>query len=101
MACPTNWVFPNATNKQRARESIFKRFSDIQRLRNRVFHHEPIWHLPDLAEQHELILETTGWISPAMLQMTLLLDRFASVYTMGPQRYTEELDSVAQSWSSK
>ena len=73
----------------------------IHRLRNRVFHHEPIWHLQDLELRHREILETIGWISPAVLAITRMLDRFSSVYTMGPQRYTEELDSVAQSWRAK
>ena len=93
-------VLPLATKKQRARESMFQRLSKIQKLRNRVFHHEPVWHLADLGEQHGLILETIGWISPAMLAMTRLLDRFDSVYTRGADHYARELDSIAQSWSS-
>ena len=94
-------VFPHCPRNQRTRQNGYVRLDRIRRLRNRVFHHEPIWHLPDLAEQHRLILEIIGWISPAMLAMTQMLDRFDSVYTMGPQPYTEELDSVAQSWSAK
>ena len=89
-------VFPNATKKQTSRERVFKRLFEIQKLRNRVFHHEPIWHLTDLEQQHGLILETIGWISPAVLAMTRMLDRFPSVYTMGPKRYTDELDFIAQ-----
>ena len=93
-------VFPRAPRRRRARRDISKRVDRIRRLRNRVFHHEPVWHLTDLTEQHSLILETIGWISPAVLEMTRLLDRFDSVYTMGPQRYTDELDAIAQNWSS-
>lgn len=72
----------------------------IRRLRNRVFHHEPVWHLRDLEEQHQRILETIGWISPAMPEMTRLIDRFDSVYTRGADHYATELDSVAQSWNA-
>ena len=93
-------VFPFATKKQRHREGIFQRLARIQRLRNRVFHHEPVWHLPDLPDQHQVILETIGWISPAMLEMTRLLDRFDSVYTTGADHYARELDSVAQNWGA-
>ena len=93
-------VFPHAPRRQRSRRDISKRVDRIRRLRNRVFHHEPIWHQTDLEQQHGLILETIGWISPAMLEMTRLLDRFPSVYTMGPQRYIEELESLARNWSS-
>ena len=93
-------VFPHAPRRQRARKEISKRVDRIRRLRNRVFHHEPIWHLQDLEQQHQQILETIGWISPAMLAMTRLLDRFPSVYTRGAQHYARELDSVAQNWSA-
>ena len=92
-------VFPLATKKQRARESAFQRLSQIQALRNRVFHHEPIWYLQDLEQQHRSILETIGWISPAMLAATRLLDRFTSVYTKGPQAHAEGLESIAQNWA--
>ena len=93
-------VFPYATKHQSSRELLYQRLNRIRRLRNRVFHHEPIWHLPDLPEQHRLILETIGWISPEMLAMTRLLDRFDSVYTRGADHYERELDSVAQNWGA-
>ena len=92
-------VFPYATKKQMAREQLYLRLDRIRRLRNRVFHHEPIWHLDDLSEQHQLILEIIGWISPAMLELTRLLDRFSSVYTRGAQPYATELESIAQNWT--
>ena len=91
-------VFPNAPAYLRKRDEIHARLDRIRRLRNRVFHHEPIWHLRDLPEQHRLILETIGWISPAMLAMTGLLDRFDNVYTGGTQPYVEGLKSVAENW---
>lgn len=93
-------VFPHAPRRLRSRSGLYERLDRIRRLRNRVFHHEPIWHLQDLEQQHELILETIGWISPAMLELTRLLDRFDSVYTMGAQHYAIELDSIAQNWSA-
>ena len=93
-------VFPFTTKKQRYRERLYLRLANIRKLRNRVFHHEPIWHLPDLPEQHRLILETIGWISPAMLAATKLLDRFDSVYTRGSQPYTAELETIAQNWNA-
>ena len=41
-------VFPYATKKQRAREHAYQRLVAIQKLRNRVFHHEPFWHMQEL-----------------------------------------------------
>ena len=92
-------VFPYSPRRQRARREISKRVDRIRRLRNRVFHHEPIWHWQDLEQQHQQILETIGWISPAMLAMTRLLDRFPSVYTRGGQPYAIELENIAQKWA--
>ena len=92
-------VFPYAPRRQRSRREISKRVDSIRRLRNRVFHHEPIWHWRDLPQQHQQILETIGWISPAMLAMTRLLDRFPSVYTRGAQPYATELENIAQNWA--
>ena len=93
-------VFPHAPRRLRQRSGIHARLDRIRRLRNRVFHHEPIWRLPDLLEQHQQILETIGWLSPAMLAATRLLDRFDSVYTRGARHYAAELDSIAQNWSA-
>ena len=92
-------VFPHAPVHLRKRKAIRSRLNHIRRLRNRVFHHEPVWHLPDLEQRHQEILETIGWISPAMLATTRLLDRFDSVYTSGAQSYQKELDSLAQNWA--
>ena len=93
-------VFPHAPRRQRKVKNLRSQLEIIRRLRNRVFHHEPIWHLPELEEQHRQILETIGWISPAMLAMTRLLDRFDSVYTRGSQPYATELESLARNWSA-
>ena len=92
-------TFPHAPRHLRERRGIRARLDRIRRLRNRVFHHEPIWHLRDLEQQHQLILETIGWISPAMLAVTRLLDRFPSVYTRGAQPYATELENIAQDWA--
>ena len=88
-------VFPYATRRQASREPVYQRLNRIRRLRNRVFHYEPIWHWPDLRERHRLILQTIGWISPAMLSLARLLDRFPSVYTGGIEPYANGIDNIA------
>lgn len=92
-------VFPHWVRGGRTRQNAYARLDRIRRLRNLVFHHGAIWHWRDLEHQHQLILETIGWISPAMLAMTRLLDRFPSVYTRGAQPYAMELENIAQSWA--
>lgn len=44
-----------------ARKRVHSRFNAIRRFRNRVAHHEPIFHA-DLEQTHEEILEACGWI---------------------------------------
>ena len=50
-------VFPHAPRRLRSRSGLHARLNRIRRLRNRVFHHEPVWRLPGLQEQHQAILE--------------------------------------------
>lgn len=60
-------LFPLATNKQR---DIFKIKSDlhsIRNLRNRVFHHEPIWHWHNLNEFVENLRNYILWMNTDLL----------------------------------
>jgi hypothetical protein len=71
----------------RSRRALFTRFDEIRKLRNRVFHHEPIWNLT-LKTEHGNIIESLGWLDPALQKVTKVLDRFPGVYT---QDYKNEL----------
>ena len=92
-------VFPHCPRGLRTRQKLYARLSEIRILRNRVFHHEPIWNLSDLPGRHGQILETIGWISPAMLALARLLDRFPGVYNGGAQPYQATLDAIARNWN--
>ena len=89
--------FAHAPKKQRSPKFLRTRLEKIRRLRNRVFHHEPIWHWTDLAEQHELIMETIDWTNPDMRRFVEMLDRFPETYARGAEFYEQELLSVFQS----
>ncbi len=75
--------FPHMPRTLRTRKNISKRFNAIRRLRNRVFHHEPIWHWQDLDKQHRNILEAIGWIEPAAKDFVMAIDRFPMQYRNG------------------
>jgi hypothetical protein len=46
-----------------ARQTVHNRMNDIRRFRNRVSHHEPIYHLsPD--QMHADIIQAIAWICP-------------------------------------
>jgi hypothetical protein len=78
-------VFPNVPEWARNRKFIYERFDEIRKLRNRIFHFEPIWNRPSLARDHEKILEALGWISPAMQAVLAICNRFPEVYARGYQ----------------
>lgn len=75
-------AFPYAEGLNRTRKNLFERFDEIRRLRNHVFHHEPIWHF-DLASKHGNTIEALGWLDPSLQNVTKVLDRFAAINNDG------------------
>lgn len=80
-------VFPHTPRRSRERSTLRARLDGIRRLRNRVFHFEPIWKLSGLKQRHFDILETIGWINPAFRDMTERVDRFNQVFDDGPTAF--------------
>ncbi len=74
-------AFPNAVGM--TRKQISDRFTAIKDLRNRVFHHEPIWYRPNLAQEHANILQAVRWISPPLNRGIQVVDSFADVHRHG------------------
>ncbi len=84
--------FPHMPRKMRTRKNLSRRFNKIRLLRNRVFHHEPIWYWQDLAQQHDAILEALCWIEPAMQDLAGAVDRFPEVYQNGLKDIENKLE---------
>lgn len=80
-------IVPNMPRQIRIRKNLSKRFNRIRTLRNRIFHHEPIWHWRDLPNQHSDLLEAIGWVNPAMMTFVEPFDRFKPVYNNGISEY--------------
>lgn len=74
-------AFPYLSKYSRKRSALAERFGHIRQFRNRVFHHEPIWKLQNLASEHKSILEAIDWLDPCLQRVTATLDRFAKVNT--------------------
>ena len=89
-------VFPFATRKQRARFRMSERLHRIRILRNRVFHHEPVWYFADLEELHYATMESIGWMNQPTRLFVETLDRFPCTYLRGPGYYELEILSVIQ-----
>lgn len=87
-------VFPDMPRWVRKRKTISERFNKIRRLRNRIFHYEPIWYWKDLPEQYEQLVEALGWMSPAMMETLKMTSRFPITYQQGIPYYVSKLDLV-------
>jgi hypothetical protein len=83
-------VFPNLPDSQhvpRRRGDFAARFAEIVRLRNRAFHHEPLWKEADLDQKHAVVVETIEWMNPAVARALRELDRFGWVWQESTARY--------------
>ena len=80
----------------RTRQKLSQRFNKIRNLRNRVFHHEPIWYWQDLAQQHQDMLEALSLIAPAMLELEMTVDRFDDTYYNGLEKIKKSLEKFVK-----
>ncbi len=75
--------FPKAPKKLRKRQAFFVRVDKIRRLRNRVFHHEPLWNRDNLEDDYQTILEVIGWVDSDLETALSHFCRFPAVYEDG------------------
>jgi len=76
-------IFAHAPRQQRSRKALSPLLNRVRHLRNRAFHHEPIWHWSDLAQQHALVVDLLGWMSPELRATVSAIDRFPRVHREG------------------
>lgn len=89
-------AFPGLPRKQRTLKNLRERLHKINRLRNRVFHHEPIWNDGELEVLHQELLEAIEWINPYLVKKTQILNRFPDVYQekKGISFYMDKINSI-------
>lgn len=75
------FAFPHKVPRPRHPSAVSALLNDIRQFRNRVFHHEPIWKLPDLARVRQDILAAIGWISPETRSLVAVHDRVLEMLT--------------------
>ena len=84
---------PYLSKSRRTRKILSENFTSIQKLRNKIFHHGPIWNHKDLQKEYEATLEAIQWISPILYKTTKNLSRFPHVYSQG---YTNSVKIVEE-----
>lgn len=75
---------PGGGASQQSRDTVFKRMEDINLLRNRIAHHEPI-HQRDLAQDEQRIFAITGWVHPEAEAWLRLQSRVSIVNGSRPE----------------
>ncbi|MEZ5673386.1 MAG: hypothetical protein R3E08_13835 [Thiotrichaceae bacterium] len=80
-------TFPTLKNKKRSRAKLQPEIEAIRKLRNRVFHHEPIYNMKNLSVGYESIIEFIGGISPEVQQIVKEQCRFLSILSTGEQAF--------------
>jgi hypothetical protein len=76
-------AFPRVPKRDRQRVTIHAQFNAVRELRNRVFHHEPLFDDPLLRQRHGDVYRAIHWINPKMVDHTKPFDRFPDVYRQG------------------
>lgn len=70
---------------RRERKHVAARAKKINKLRNRISHHEPIFQM-NISQEHADILEFIGWICPQKLEWIRPSCRMPSVLRMKPKK---------------
>jgi hypothetical protein len=87
-------IFAHAPRQKRSRKALSPLLNRVRHLRNRAFHHEPIWHWGDLAEHHALALELLGWMSPGLRATVCAMDRFPRVHREGAGAFRRRVGTL-------
>lgn len=77
--------------RKRQRRALSSSVNRLRQLRNRVFHHEPIWHWKDLPRRHTDAIELLQWFNPEAARVLQHTDRFNEIYQQGPTALIQEL----------
>jgi hypothetical protein len=93
-------VFPNGPKDVRRgrQDLIYPRLHAMLDLRNRVFHHEPIYHwaLPSrtesLSQRVESLIEVIGWIDDCQPQFLSEISRFRTIHDTGRQKLLDSAE---------
>jgi hypothetical protein len=85
---------PHLPTSRRTRKTLSGQFTSIRKLRNQIFHHDPVWNESNLKRQYNQTLEAIQWISPILYETTKNLSRFPDVYAQGHTAYVKFLEKI-------
>jgi hypothetical protein len=87
-------VFPHVDRKFNNIARISDAVDEIYAMRNRMFHHEPIFD--GVLQKHGTLLRLIRWIEPELEVTVREFDRFPETFRLQPGGLRERLQQVAQ-----
>lgn len=85
-------IFPDLPKSLCIREGLSKRIHDLRKLRNRVYHYEPIWHF-DLNQYFIELQEIIGGLNSALPSYLTLTCNFEVLLKNGSEPFFNKLNS--------
>ncbi len=76
-------TFMRIPKRSRQRVTIHQQYNEIRELRNRVFHHEPLFDDRYLLRRYGEVKRGLHWLNPQMVDWVEWYDRFPDVYANG------------------
>lgn len=86
-------IFPDLPKALCVRESLSKRIQDLRKLRNRVYHYEPIWHF-NLNQNFIELQEIIGGINSALIPYLNLTCNFEMLLKNGAEPFLNKLNTI-------
>lgn len=86
-------IFPDLPRSLCVRESLSKRIQDLRKLRNRVYHYEPIWRF-DLNQYFIELQEIIGGLNSALLPYLKLSCNFEVLLKKGHEPFYNKLNTI-------
>jgi len=84
----------SSPRSMRSRKQLSPLLNRVRYLRNRVFHHEPIWHWGNLVDQHTATLDLMRWFSSELRATIEPGDRFRQVHAAGSTPFLQRVRSL-------
>jgi hypothetical protein len=70
------------------RDALHKNLDHLRRFRNRIMHHEPVYHRR-LEADHQRIYELVGYLVPEMVDRLKVVDRVPAALVLDPRTATD------------
>ncbi|MGE4290563.1 MAG: Abi family protein [Desulfovibrio sp.] len=90
------FCFSQVDRPYRQQQYLANVLDGLRQLRNRIFHHEPVWYYQDLPEKHRDALQLILWLSPELFRMSYRLSRFREIYSQGTFPYKTTVKGAMQ-----